>query len=572
MRKTIVPFIFFCMVTLIGGCKTAPTDKEAETLPSATPAESVKEPDTANSAVQTAPPSDTVQKTDPATAAEPAAKSAAAQGAAPAQKPESAEKTTAQAGTRNRVPTQTLSPIRNKTAAPSSAAKPGATKQTANDTAVKNNTAKQKTGASAGKAQPQKDSAAKQPAKAATGKQTAAAGKAQPQKDSAAKQPAKAAAGKQTAAAGKAQPQKDTAAKQPAKAAAGKQTAAAGKAQPQKDSAAKQPAKAAAGKQTAAAGKTQPQKDSAAKQPAKAATDKQTAAAGKAQPQKDSAANQPAVYVAPAQITDISWMIEQADASFVSKRHKGVGKIFVTLFAKYKGELTAKDFQEASLFSPIDMWQLNAENVKNLIEINKKDKQLILKHLSAGDGEGAAALGTWFGSVTLAGQKAFEKELKVTGIGGKDVPVPANKASETGKTRKKTVSFIVPVAKAANEQQALAFPVIHSVSRDADSIEIIFSIGDSRVKNAYFYFDVPGEEYYRDSGSMIDATGKTVNGCRSFYTDGKKCQYVLRKDASNKDWFGKATRCFLVVSDVNRVASPWEERHRTISAGAAISK
>ena len=468
MRKTIVPFIFFCMVTLIGGCKTAPTDKEAETLPSATPAESVKEPDTANSAVQTAPPSDTVQKTDPATAAEPAAKSAAAQGAAPAQKPESAEKTTAQAGTRNRVPTQTLSPIRNKTAAPSSAAKPGATKQTANDTAVKNNTAKQKTGASAGKAQPQKDSAAKQPAKAAT--------------------------------------------------------------------------------------------------------DKQTAAAGKAQPQKDSAANQPAVYVAPAQITDISWMIEQADASFVSKRHKGVGKIFVTLFAKYKGELTAKDFQEASLFSPIDMWQLNAENVKNLIEINKKDKQLILKHLSAGDGEGAAALGTWFGSVTLAGQKAFEKELKVTGIGGKDVPVPANKASETGKTRKKTVSFIVPVAKAANEQQALAFPVIHSVSRDADSIEIIFSIGDSRVKNAYFYFDVPGEEYYRDSGSMIDATGKTVNGCRSFYTDGKKCQYVLRKDASNKDWFGKATRCFLVVSDVNRVASPWEERHRTISAGAAISK
>jgi len=508
------------MVTLIGGCKTAPTDKEAETLPSATPAESVKEPDTANSAVQTAPPSDTVQKTDPATAAEPAAKSAAAQGAAPAQKPESAEKTTAQAGTRNRVPTQTLSPIRNKTAAPSSAAKPGATKQTANDTAVKNNTAKQKTGASAGKAQPQKDTAAKQPAKAATGKQTAAAGKTQPQKDSAAKQPAK----------------------------------------------------AAADKQTAAAGKTQPQKDSAAKQPAKAATDKQTAAAGKAQPQKDSAANQPAVYVAPAQITDISWMIEQADASFVSKRHKGVGKIFVTLFAKYKGELTAKDFQEASLFSPIDMWQLNAENVKNLIEINKKDKQLILKHLSAGDGEGAAALGTWFGSVTLAGQKAFEKELKVTGIGGKDVPVPANKASETGKTRKKTVSFIVPVAKAANEQQALAFPVIHSVSRDADSIEIIFSIGDSRVKNAYFYFDVPGEEYYRDSGSMIDATGKTVNGCRSFYTDGKKCQYVLRKDASNKDWFGKATRCFLVVSDVNRVASPWEERHRTISAGAAISK
>ena len=274
-------------------------------------------------------------------------------------------------------------------------------------------------------------------------------------------------------------------------------------------------------------------------------------------------------YTASAQITDISLVIEQADASFVSKQHKGAGKMFVTIFAKYQGDLTAQDFQEAFFASPTDVWLLNEKNAEGLIEINKKDKLLTLKHLSAGEGEGAVALGKWFASVTLAGQKPFEKELSVTGIGGQSVTGSVGKIT---KEKAKKIFFIVPVAKAANEQQALTFPAIYSVSRDADTIEIIFSIKDSRVKNAYFYFDVPGEEYYRDSGSMIDATGKPVNGCRSFSTDGKKCQYVLRKDASNEDWFGKAVRCFLVVSDVNRVASPWEERHRTISAASPITK
>ena len=278
---------------------------------------------------------------------------------------------------------------------------------------------------------------------------------------------------------------------------------------------------------------------------------------------------EPAAQTAAAQITDISWMIEQADASFVSKQHKGKGKIFVTMLAKYKGDLTAQDFKEAFFASPADVWGLDEQSAKGLMEINKKEKLLMLKHLSSGEGEGAAALGKWFASVTLEGQKPFEKELNVTGIGGKTV---MEDKSTKGAAKGKVLFLIVPAAKAENEQQALTMPVIQSVSRDSDTIEIIFSVNDPRVKNAYFYFDVPGEEYYRDSGSMIDATGKPVNGCRSFSTDGKKCQYVLRKDATNKDWFGKATQCFLVVSDVNRVASPWEERHRTISAASRIAK
>ena len=142
----------------------------------------------------------------------------------------------------------------------------------------------------------------------------------------------------------------------------------------------------------------------------------------------------------------------------------------------------------------------------------------------------------------------------------------------TGNNSKKIIPMVVPVVQAAGEQAALEFPVIQSVSRDAETIEIIFSINDERVKNAYFYFDIPDEEYYRDSGSMIDPAGQPVNGCRVFSTDGKKCQYILRKDENNKVWFNKATRCFLVVSDVNRVASPWEEHHRTIGAAAQISR
>ena len=378
------------------------------------------------------------------------------------------------------------------------------------------------------------------------------------------------------------QPAKTESQKAPTKAAAQSESAA--KNTPQAKNAQVKPAKEELAQQKTS--KTKADAENTQKKSAAAETDKKEAAkttsvkqgtAGKAAPAKqpdkketEQKPKEPAVHTAAAQITDILWMIEQADPSFVSKQHKGDGKMFVTMFAKYKGDLTVQDFQEAFFASPADLWSLDEKNAKGLLEINKKDKLLTLKHLAAGEGVGAAALGKWFASVTLAGQKPFEKELNVTGIGGQAVTTGAT--DKTAKEKSKKISYIVPIATAENQQQALAMPVIQSVSRDTDTIEIIFLVNDSRVKNAYFYFDVPGEEYYRDSGSMIDATGKPVNGCRSFSTDGKKCQYVLRKDATNKDWFGKATQCFLVVSDINRVASPWEERHRSVSAASRITK
>ena len=428
------------------------------------------------------------------------------------------------------------------------------------------------------KTTPQK-APAKEPAQKGTAQKTTAA------KADASKQPAKTAAKKEPA---KEPAQKGTSQKTVAKTDASKQSESASKNKngvqaknaPQAKNAQTKPAKQEPAQQKTTKSKAPAENnkksaspDAAKKEVPKTASTKQNTA-DKAAPAKqpenkkaEAKTKESATHTAAGQITDILWMIEQADASFVSKQHKGDGKIFVTMFAQYKGDITAQDFQEAFFASPADLWILDEKNAKGLLEINKKDKLLTLKHLAAGEGVGAAALGKWFASVTLAGQKPFEKELNVTGIGGQDVKGSADK---TTKEKSKKISFIVPTAKAENEQQALAMPVIRSVSRDADTIEIIFSINDSRVKNAYFYFDVPGEEYYRDSGSMVDATGKPVNGCRSFSTDGKKCQYVLRKDATNKDWFGKATQCFLVVSDVNRMTSPWEERHRTISAASRI--
>ena len=436
----------------------------------------------------------------------------------------------------------------------------------------------------AAKAEADKKAAA---AKAAAEKKAALA-KAEAEKKAAAKAEAdrKAAAAKaaaeRKAALAKAEAEKKAAAKAEAdkKAAAAKEAAekkaALAKAEAEKKAAAKAEAdkKAAAAKAAAEKKAALAKAEAEKKAAAKAEADKKAAAAKEAAEKKAALAKaeaekKAAAYKASAQIVDVSWMIEQADASFVSKQYKGAGKMFVTILARYTGELTEKDFQEAFFASPIDIWSLNAANAKNLIENDKQNKLLMLKHLAAGEGEGSVALGKWFVSITLAGQKPFEKELNVTGISGQKI---ADTTDMKGAERKKSIVTVVPVAKTADEQQALSFPTIYSVSRDADTIEIIFSVNDARVTNAYVYFDVPGEEYYRDSGSMIDATGKPINGCRSFSTDGKKCQYVLRKDASNQDWFGKATRCFLVVADVNRIASPWEERHRTISAVAPVSK
>ena len=622
MKKSFLPFILLCLLIIAAGCKTAPANK----TPEAVPAENVKgsAADTPQ-ATQTAGDSSAAQKAQsnrsgqtsaaqtstPAKASGQAGQSAASTAKNTQQKSSQQAQTkqktsnTAVGSTQRKSTTSTTvkqgtikgTPVTQGSAKTTTAKQDAAKATTAKQDAAKATTTKQDTAkATTAKQATAKATTTKQDtAKATTAKQDTAkatttkqeAAKATTTKQDAAKattakqDTAKATTTKQDAA--KATTTKQDAAKAtPAKQDTAKATTT--KQDTAKATTAKQDAaKATTAKQDAAKATTTKQgtaKTTTAKQDAaKASTTKQDTA--KATPAKQDTAKQPeskkieekskesAVHTATAQITDISWMIEQADASFVSKQHKGKGKIFVTMLAKYKGDLTAEDFKEALFASPTDVWEIDEKSAKNLIEINKKDKLLMLKHLAAGEDEGSAALGKWFASITLAGQKPFEKELNVTGIGGETVAEDKD-AKEAAKA--KAIPLIVPSAKAENEQQALITPVIQSVSRDADTIEIIFSVSDPRVKNAYFYFDVPGEEYYRDSGSMVDATGKPVNGCRSFSTDGKKCQYVLRKDASNKDWFDKATQCFLVVSDVNRIASPWEERYRTISAASRITK
>ena len=552
MKKSFLPFILLCLLIIAAGCKTAPANK----TPEAVPAENVKgsAADTPQ-ATQTAGDSSAAQKaqsngsgqTTAAQTSTPAKASGQAGQSAASTAKNTQQKSSQQAQTKQKTSNTAVGSTQRKSTT-SATVKQGTIKGTpVTQGSAKTTTAKQ----DAAKATTAKQGTAK----ATTAKQATA-------KATTAKQDtAKATTTKQDAA-------KATTTKQEAaKATTAKQDAA--KATPAKQDTAKatttkqDTAKATTAKQDAAKASTTKQ-DTAKATPAKQDTAKQPESKKIEEKSKESA-----VHTATAQITDISWMIEQADASFVSKQHKGKGKIFVTMLAKYKGDLTAEDFKEALFASPTDVWEIDEKSAKNLIEINKKDKLLMLKHLAAGEDEGSAALGKWFASITLAGQKPFEKELNVTGIGGETVAEDKD-AKEAAKA--KAIPLIVPSAKAENEQQALITPVIQSVSRDADTIEIIFSVSDPRVKNAYFYFDVPGEEYYRDSGSMVDATGKPVNGCRSFSTDGKKCQYVLRKDASNKDWFDKATQCFLVVSDVNRIASPWEERYRTISAASRITK
>ena len=568
MKKSLLSFILFCLLIIAAGCKTAPEDK----APEPTPAETAKASASDIQPVQTENKAETMQNS--ATTAMPSNSEKV--------EPKKAKTQKAETKTPTQVPAQKVAP-RKTTAQSGSAAKNIPQAKNTQTKPAKQGTTQQKTansnesGTSAAKTDTSKQSATTTPSKVTTKEsvqketsQKAAAAKTDTSKQSVKTAPQKAPAKEST--------QKET----PQKAAAQAESTSKNKTASQAKNAQTKPAKqdpkqqeTAKSKATAKNNKQSASPEADKKEASKSISAKQDTA-DKAAPAKqpenkktETKAKESAAQTAAAQITDISWMIEQADASFVSKQHKGKGKIFVTMLAKYKGELTAQDFKEAFFASPADVWGLDEQSAKGLMEINKKEKLLMLKHLSSGEGEGAAALGKWFASVTLAGQKPFEKELNVTGIGGKTVT--ENKDAK-GTAKKKVIPLIVPTAKAENEQQALTMPVIQSVSRDADTIEIIFSVNDSRVKNAYFYFDVPGEEYYRDSGSMIDATGKPVNGCRSFSTDGKKCQYVLRKDATNKDWFDKATQCFLVVSDVNRVASPWEERHRTISAASRIAK
>ena len=441
----------------------------------------------------------------------------------------------------------------DKTVAAKTPAKPAATPQKQDDKAAAAKTPAKP--AATPKEQDDKTAAATTPTK-----KPAATPKKQDDKTVAAKTPAQ-----KPVATPKKQDDKAATAKTPAK-----KPAATPKKQDDKAATAKTPAK----KPAATPKKQDDKAATAAKTPAKpAATPKKqddTAATATKTPAKPvEKPKSPTLPAASAVITDVACLVEQADASFVSKKHTGRGKMYVTVLAKYKGELAEQDFQEAQILSPADTWHIDAQTARNLIEIDKKSKLLLLKHLAAGSGEGSVALGNWDISITLQGQKPFEKRIQIDGIGASD-------SDSADRIKRKMQNgqrfYIVPTVMEFNEQPALHTPVIQSVSRDNDTIEIVFSIDDERVKNGYFYFDVPGEQYYRDSGSLIDAGGLPVNGCRSFSVDGKQCQYVLRKDDSNKAWFDKAERCFFVVSDINRVAAPGKEQHRSISAAATVVK
>ncbi len=378
------------------------------------------------------------------------------------------------------------------------------------------------------KALAEKKAAEKKKAQAEAKKKAAAKKKAEAAKKKAAAEAAKKKAAQRKALAAKKAAEKKKAAK--AKKAA--QEAA------RKKAARKKAAQAAAKKKRAAERKALAAKKAAEKKKAEDAEKNKAAEAAKKMPI----------------ITDVTWLAEQADASFVVKKTGGqTGKMFVTFLAKYDGDLSEKDFKEATVMSPKDIWIINAENASSVLQIDEKNKLLILKHLAAGQGEGAIPVGSWFVSITVGNAKPFEKTLNVTAV-----------SEEEG------TQFIVPEASADTENEALAIPVIESVSRNKDTIEIFFAVNDERVKNGYFLFDVPKTEYYEDSGSLLDAKGNVVNGCQSFFVDGTTSQCILRKDADNKKWFDKAVKCYFVVSNVNRVAEPDGEHHRAVSAAAAI--
>ncbi|UTC67105.1 MULTISPECIES: hypothetical protein [unclassified Treponema] len=274
-------------------------------------------------------------------------------------------------------------------------------------------------------------------------------------------------------------------------------------------------------------------------------------------------------------INSVTWMIERLDTSIWNGTLKGNGEMFVSFFIKYDGSFDTNDVRKLLVESPVDMWILNAAQLEKITEIDDKAKIASVKRLQCGLGAGSVALGKWKFTLTDVNGNKYEQILDITGFEKKAQDKTIEAKAEEGsladvEAPKEEIKMIVPQVSAKNEIAALSVPVIKSVSKDSDSIEIFFSVNDERVKNGYFWFDVPGEKYYKDSGSMVDASGKPVNGCRVFSKDGKDCRYILRKDDSNSEWFNKITACFFVVSDTNRVSSPWEERNRAVSAKAEV--
>jgi len=250
------------------------------------------------------------------------------------------------------------------------------------------------------------------------------------------------------------------------------------------------------------------------------------------------------------EIGNLSWIIDQVEPEFWAKKMQN--KMFISFALEYKGKVDISLLQSLVIDAPLDYYMIEGDDLKKVLEVEKD--RIVCKRLPCGRGEGKIGLGEWILTITLKNGKKFVKKPEVSVLQSSD-------AVEKGKR-----AYIVPKAQFKNEISALDVPKITSVSKDDDSIEIYFSVNDSRIKNGYFWFDVPGEKDYRDAGSVVDGAGNPVNGCRNFSTDGGKCRFILRRDADNAEWFDKATACCFVVSDVNRVSAPLSERIRSISS------
>ena len=253
------------------------------------------------------------------------------------------------------------------------------------------------------------------------------------------------------------------------------------------------------------------------------------------------------------QIGALSWVIDHIDPTFWAKELKMQNRMFISFSLEYKGKFDLSSIQSLIIDAPNDYYIIEGDDLKKVLEIDSN--AIFCKRLPCGKGEGKVGLGEWIITITLKNGKKIVKNPQIT----------AFQNSNAG-AKSLNTTYIVPKATFKNEVSALDVPKIKSVSRDDNSIEIYFSVSDQRVKNGYFWFDVPGEKEYIDAGSMVDGKGNPVNGCRKFSTDGGMSRFILRKDKDNEAWFDKATACCFVVSDVNRVVDPWKERIRSISS------
>lgn len=283
----------------------------------------------------------------------------------------------------------------------------------------------------------------------------------------------------------------------------------------------------------------------------------------------------------PTKITfgEVSWIAEQIAPTFWPKPLKNKSTMFISFHMPVSENVNVDSIEKLFIVSPKDMWLLEGAAIKNVVEMETKEKKLVIKRLQCVNG--SVPLGEWTIELSQKDGGFASKTVNVSGLQAKSASQTETKksdnkaettnvAEDTAKKETAKTQYLVPKAEGKDEVSTLAVPVIKSVSRDADTIEIRFSVNDARIKNGYFWFDVPGEIYYRDSGSMINAAGKPVNGCRKFSTDGAECLYILRKDATNSAWFSKIIGAYFVVADVNRVQSPWEERIRSVSERAVV--